>query len=194
MGGLPKLWAEYNTMDGDGNPVDLSHRITEYYYYADGDKTQKVTGHSEKAVLSAEEAARYTVKNVLSGSDGWQPTLLCEACEAPVVKKINATLEWEKVPYAISYVVTAGDEVIGFTEKTSFEVPAAYQNAVLRVQAVNEYGGLSAYGKASLSTGIDEIAVQQRSDDKGWYNMMGMKVNATSKGILIHQHKKIIRK
>ena len=76
-----------------GNPVDLSHRITEYYYYADGDKTQKVTGHSEKAVLSAEEAARYTVKNVLSGSDGWQPTLLCEACEAPVVKKINATLE-----------------------------------------------------------------------------------------------------
>lgn len=194
MGGLPKLWAEYNTMDGDGNPVDLSHRITEYYYYADGDKTQKVTGHSEKAVLSAEEAARYTVKNVLSGSDGWQPTLLCEACEAPVVKKINATLEWEKVPYAISYVVTAGDEVIGFTEKTSFEVPAAYQDAVLRVQAVNEYGGLSAYGKASLSTGIDEIAVQQRSDDKGWYNMMGMKVNAASKGILIHQHKKIIRK
>ena len=57
MGGLPKLWAEYNTMDGDGNPVDLSHRITEYYYYADGDKTQKVTGHSEKAVLSAEETA-----------------------------------------------------------------------------------------------------------------------------------------
>lgn len=194
MGGLPKLWAEYNTMDGDGNPVDLSHRITEYYYYADGDKTQKVTGHSEKAVLSAEEAARYTVKNVLSGSDGWQPTLLCEACEAPVVKKINATLEWEKVPYAISYVVTAGDEVIGFTEKTSFEVPAAYQNAVLRVQAVNEYGGLSAYGKASLSTGIDEIATQERSDDKAWYNMMGMKVNAESNGILIHQHKKIIRK
>ena len=116
------LWAEYNTMDGDGNPVDLSHRITDYYY-TDSQTGQKVTGHSEKAVLSAEEAARYTVKNVLSGSDGWQPTLLCEACEAPVVKKINATLEWEKVPYAISYVVTAGDEVIGFTEKTSFEVP-----------------------------------------------------------------------
>ena len=153
-----------------------------------------MTGHSEKAVLSAEEAARYTVKNVLSGSDGWQPTLLCEACEAPVVKKINATLEWEKVPYAISYVVTAGDEVIGFTEKTSFEVPAAYQDAVLRVQAVNEYGGLSAYGKASLSTGIDEIAAPQRSDDKGWYNMMGMKVSATSKGVLIHQHKKVIVK
>lgn len=49
-------------------------------------------------------------------------------------------------------------------------------------------------GKASLSTGIDEIAVQQRSDDKGWYNMMGMKVSATSKGVLIHQHKKVIVK
>lgn len=193
MGGLPKLWAEYNTMDGNGNPVDLSHRITDYYY-TDSQTGQKVTGKSEKAVLSAEEAARYTVKNVLSGSDAWQPTLLCEACEAPQVKKVNSTLEWQKVPYAISYVVTAGDEVIGFTETTTFEIPVAYQNEELRVQAVNEYGGLSAYGKASLSTGIEDVSCKEESDDKAWYNVMGMKVSAGSKGILIHQHKKIIVK
>lgn len=193
MGGLPKLWAEYNTMDGNGNPVDLSHRITDYYY-TDSQTGQKVTGKSEKAVLSAEEAARYTVKNVLSGSDAWQPTLLCEACEAPQVKKVNSTLEWQKVPYAISYVVTAGDEVIGFTETTTFEIPVAYQNEELRVQAVNEYGGLSAYGKVSLSTGIEDVSCKEESDDKAWYNVMGMKVSAGSKGILIHQHKKIIVK
>lgn len=193
MGGLPKLWAEYNTMDGNGNPVDLSHRITDYYY-TDSQTGQKVTGKSEKAVLSAEEAARYTVKNVLSGSDAWQPTLLCEACEAPQVKKVNSILEWQKVPYAISYVVTAGDEVIGFTETTTFEIPVAYQNEELRVQAVNEYGGLSAYGKASLSTGIEDVSCKEESDDKAWYNVMGMKVSAESKGILIHQHKKIIVK
>lgn len=193
MGGLPKLWAEYNTMDGNGNPVDLSHRITDYYY-TDSQTGQKVTGKSEKAVLSAEEAARYTVKNVLSGSDAWQPTLLCEACEAPQVKKVNSTLEWLKVPYAISYVVTAGDEVIGFTETTTFEIPVAYQNEELRVQAVNEYGGLSAYGKVSLSTGIEDVSCKEESDDKAWYNVMGMKVSAGSKGILIHQHKKIIVK
>lgn len=193
MGGLPKLWAEYNTMDGNGNPVDLSHRITDYYY-TDSQTGQKVTGKSEKAVLSAEEAARYTVKNVLSGSDAWQPTLLCEACEAPQVKKVNSALEWQKVPYAISYVVTAGDEVIGFTETTTFEIPVAYQNEELRVQAVNEYGGLSAYGKVSLSTGIEDVSCKEESDDKAWYNVMGMKVSAESKGILIHQHKKIIVK
>lgn len=193
MGGLPKLWAEYNTMDGNGNPVDLSHRITDYYY-TDSQTGQKVTGKSEKAVLSAEEAARYTVKNVLSGSDAWQPTLLCEACEAPQVKKVNSTLEWQKVPYAISYVVTAGDEVIGFTETTTFVIPTAYQDKELRVQAVNEYGGLSAYGKASLSTGIEDVSCKEESDDKAWYNVMGMKVSAESKGILIHQHKKIIVK
>ena len=193
MGGLPKLWAEYNTMDGNGNPVDLSHRITDYYY-TDSQTGQKVTGKSEKAVLSAEEAARYTVKNVLSGSDAWQPTLLCEACKAPQVKKVNSALEWQKVPYAISYVVTAGDEVIGFTETTTFEIPVAYQNEELRVQAVNEYGGLSAYGKASLATGIEDVSCKEESDDKAWYNVMGMKVSAGSKGILIHQHKKIIVK
>ena len=48
MGGLPALWAEYNTMDGKGNPIDLSHRITEYYYTDTGGN--RVTGQSATAV------------------------------------------------------------------------------------------------------------------------------------------------
>ena len=38
MGGLPVIWAEYNTMDGNGDPVDLSQRRTEYYKTVDGEK------------------------------------------------------------------------------------------------------------------------------------------------------------
>ena len=193
MGGLPKLWAEYNTMDGDGNPVDLSHRITEYYYYADANKTQKVTGYSEKAVLTAEEAAKYTVKNVLSGNDGWQPTLLTEACAKPNVKQDNNGLKWDAVPYAICYVVTAGDEVIGFTEQTSFDIPFSYASAQLKVQAVNEYGGLSDYAMASSTSGIQDVAVKNYGLHEGWYNLMGMKQSKPSyQGIYIHGRKKVI--
>lgn len=193
MGGLPKLWAEYNTMDGNGNPLDLSHRITDYYY-TDSKTGQKVTGKSEKAVLSADEAARYTVKNVLSGNDGWQPTLLTEACDKPEVTILNGRLEWNAVPFAICYVVTVGDEVIGFTEQTSFELPATAQDKKVKIQAVNEYGGLSAYGTSQVSTGIKEIQQENkgRSDD-AWYNVLGQKVDHTHQnGVYIHQGKKMV--
>lgn len=193
MGGLPKLWAEYNTMDGDGNPVDLSHRITEYYYYADAGKTQKVTGSSEKAVLTAEEASQYTIKNVLSGDDGWQPTLLTEACDKPIVAIAGGKVTWDAVPYAICYVVTAGDEVIGFTKDTAFEVSDADKARGIKVQAVNEYGGLSAYGLAEVSTGIASFQISNGKEDASWYNLMGQKVNTVqSGGIYIHQGKKIV--
>lgn len=66
-------------MDGNGDPVDLSQRRTEYYKTVDG---EKVWG-TAKAVLTAEEAAEYTIQNVLGGNDNWQPELLTEACAAP---------------------------------------------------------------------------------------------------------------
>ncbi len=196
MGGLPKLWAEYNTMDGNGNPMDLSHRITEYYYYKDGAKTDKVTGHSEKAVLSAEEAAQYTVKNVLSGTDTWQPSLMTEACAKPEATIEGSTLEWNAVPYAICYVVTAGNEVIGFTTDTRFDVPVAYQGKVLKVQAANEYGGLSAYGVADKTNDIKTVQTETANEDDAWYSVTGQKVSASSlhDGIYIHHGKKVVVK
>ncbi len=194
MGGLPKLWAEYNTMDGNGNPMDLSNRITEYYYYSDDAKTQKVTGKSEKAVLTAEDAAKYTVKNVLSGTDAWQPTLIAEACAKPEVTIDGSELEWNAVPYAICYVVTADDDVIGFTTDTRADVPVAYQGKTLKVQAVNEYGGLSAYGVAEKASSIKVAQTEKDSDDDAWYSVSGQKVPASHlrNGIYIHKGKKVV--
>lgn len=72
MGGLPVLWADYNTMDDQGNPLDLSHRRDTYYYVdANG---EKVCGKAKNYLTDA-EAAAYTVKNVLGammvGSRSW---------------------------------------------------------------------------------------------------------------------------
>lgn len=149
MGGLPALWAEYNTMDKDGNPVDLSQRRTEYYYT---DKNgEKVYGKSETAVLTAEQAAQYTVKNVCGQDDAWNPELICEPCASPVVTFTRDKLSWQPVDYAICYVVSKGNEVIGFTTSTNYPVTV---DGLYKVQAVNEYGGLSLPSTISITDGI----------------------------------------
>ncbi len=152
MGGLPELWAEYNTVDANGNPLDLSQRESYYYYWADAEKTQKVEKFDVKNTLTAEEAAQYTLKNVMSGNDGWQPDLLCEACDAPQVKGEGSTLSWQAVPYAICYVVTKNGEVAGFTKETSFD--GYTEGDLWQVQAVNEFGGLSQKATANATTSI----------------------------------------
>jgi len=154
MGGLPAIWAEYNTVDKDGNPVDLSQRES-YYYYIDSNTGQKVERFNVKNTLTAEEAAQYTIKNVMGGDDNWQPDLMCEACEVPVASITGTSVTWEAVPYAICYVVTKNGEVAGFTTETSFS--GVESDATYQVQAVNEFGGLSQKATASVTTDIRTV-------------------------------------
>ena len=154
MGGLPALWADYNTVDANGNPVDLSQRES-YYYYVDSNTGQKVERFNVKNTLTAEEAAQYTIKNVMGGDDNWQPDLMCEACEVPVASITGTSVTWEAVPYAICYVVTKNGEVAGFTTETSFS--GVESDATYQVQAVNEFGGLSQKATASVTTDIRTV-------------------------------------
>ena len=181
MGGLPELWAEYNTVDANGNPLDLSQRES-YYYYMDGDT--KVEKFNVKNTLTAEEAAQYTLKNVMSGNDGWQPDLLCEACDAPVVKADGSKLTWEAVPYAICYVVTKNGEVAGFTTETSFDGYTAADT--WQVQAVNEFGGLSQKATANVTTAIDSIGRHEvTADVEAIYTLDGRTVGQMQHGLNI---------
>ena len=192
MGGLPELWAEYNTVDKDGNPVDLSQRETYYWYWADEAKTQKAEVFNVKNTLTAEEAAQYTIKNVCGGNDGWQPDLLCEAVAAPVVKNENGVLSWEAVPYAISYVITKNGEIAGFTTQTSFDSSAsqassrAASNDIWEVQAVNENGGLSKKATANAATGINTLKQQDdTATPVAIYTMDGRQVSTWQRGLNI---------
>ena len=141
MGAIPAIFADYNTVDAKGNKLDLSNRIEDYWYWKDDSKTEKVTGKAKNS-LTDEEAATYTVKNVLSGNDNWQPTLYTEATDAPVVRSESERIVWDAVPYAISYVITRNGKVVAFCKETVY-TPADEKSAVYSVQAVNEAGGLS---------------------------------------------------
>lgn len=174
MGGIPDLWAEYNTMDADGNPLDLSNRNT-YYYYTDSNG-QKVEGYSRTAVLTAEEAAQYTVKNVLSGNDTWQPAIMTEACEAPVALLRDNLIDWQPVPYAICYVVSRNGQVVAFTQETSYAVD---DDAEYTVQSVNEYGGLSIASKAGETTAIESVS-DEMPESNTCYDLQGRRLSGRS--------------
>lgn len=179
MGGLPVLWADYNTVDADGNPVDLSQR-QDTYYYTDSEGN-RVEGKA-KNYLTDEEAAEYTIKNVMSGDDNWQPDLLCEPCDTPAPVAQDGKLTWTAVPYAICYVVTHDGEVAGFTTDTEF---ACTEDGTWQVQAVNEFGGLSQKGTAgSGTTGIGSVAAAALAEE-AVYTLDGRRVARMQRGVNI---------
>ena len=92
--------------------------------------------------------------------------------------------------------MTRNGEVVGFTKDTSFDGYTAADT--WQVQAVNEYGGLSAYGTANATTAIFD----QRSMGNGQCSMLfmldGRHANNSTKGFLIYHDangitRKIIR-
>ena len=179
MGGLPVLWADYNTIDAKGNPVDLSRRRDTYYKTEDG---VKIYGKAQNH-LTDEEAAQYTVKNVMGSTDNWQPDQLCEACEAPVPTLSGSSLKWDAVPYAICYVVTRNGEVERFT--TDCELTVSDPAAKYQVQAVNEYGGLSLKGTANGSVGIELTPASQQPVAEQVYTLGGHRVGSLRPGLNI---------
>ncbi len=179
MGGLPVLWADYNTVDADGNPVDLSQRRDTYYYV--NDNGERVYG-TAKNYLTDEEAAQYTIKNVVGGSDSWQPDLMCEACEAPQPEMKDGVVSWQPVPFAICYVVTCDDEVVGFTTQTSYPVAA---EGVYQVQAVNEYGGLSLKATADDGTGVGDDVLRLPTSVSAIYGADGTRRSQLTPGLNI---------
>lgn len=181
MGGLPVLWADWNTTDADGNLLDLSQR-RDTYYYTDSNG-ERVYG-TAKNFLTDEEAAEYTVKNVLSGSDNWQPEIKTESCAAPVAKITDNVIEWNAVPYAICYIVEADGEIVDITTSCTSTVSVPAESYTVR--AVNEFGGLSERAVATNTTAIEAIAAETSDITiKAIYTVDGIRLSAPRTGVNI---------
>lgn len=151
MGGLPVVFAEYNTRNHKGEVVDLSKRNT---YYYKGDKNNPDGTCTAKAVLTKEEADALTVKTVLRGKDAWSPEKITIELPAPVLTYEGATLHWTKEGQAICYVVMRKGEFYKATTETAMQVEGDVMDYTVR--AVNYYGTLGHISKAPFVTGIQE--------------------------------------
>ena len=185
MGGIPDIWADYKTVDTYGDLVDVSLR-NNYYYYYEGEtimdevtgqpkkdengvtmKTNKIEGYAKKS-LTDEEAAAYTIENVMKGSDDWDPAVMTEPVDAPVNLKIEGKkLVWDASKYVICYVVKRNGSTVGFVKADASEL--AYSDDQMQagdeytVQGVGECGLLSDLSE-SVKAGVSGVQTSNVSD------------------------------
>ena len=134
MGKLPTYFYEYNSMDGNGTPIDLTVR-----------GNSPTSTNSYTPVLTDGEAAKFTVENVLGGTDSWLPTEQTVSTEAPAVSLSGNTLNWTEVADARCYVIFKDGMYLTNQTTTSYELT---EEGVYTVRTANHCGGL---GEVSAS-------------------------------------------
>ena len=182
MSTLPTHFYEYNSTDGNGNAIDLSVR-----------KNSPTSTNSYTPVLTDEQAARFTVENVLGGTDSWLPTEECAQVEAPVVSIEGSTLSWTAVEDARCYVVFKDGQYLTNLTATEYELT---DEGIYSVRAANQNGGLGHVSNeitVNETTGIRTISENVQKEMNTPYNLAGQRINSGTKGIIIVNGKKIIR-
>lgn len=138
MGCLPKVYGEYNTVDANGTPVDVSKRKTTF---AVGGVQ---TPYEKNIVMTADEVAGYTYENIVMGDDAWNPKSWYTDEKLPAITNVaidGTTLTWDGQNKAICYLVFRDGVFVGESTETTFAVPSA--DGVYTVKSVNKYGCLS---------------------------------------------------
>lgn len=139
MGNLVTHFYEYQSYDKDGKLIDLSTR-----------KNSPTSLNQYSPILTDEEAAQFTLRNVLGGSDSWDAISETKLCAAPEQVTIQEnTLSWQAVADARCYVIFKNGEYLGNTTATSFTIDGAGNYAVC---AANKNGGLGIKANAYLVT------------------------------------------
>ena len=137
MSDIPTHFYEYQSMDSNGAVLDLSVR---------GNSSSSTNQYTP--VLTADEAAKYTLENVLGGTDSWLPTDYTYETAAPVVSNSGNTISWNAVDDARCYVIFKDGEYLADQIATSYDITSA---GVYTVRAANEMGGLGETSNAVVS-------------------------------------------
>jgi hypothetical protein len=140
MNSAPVVFGEYNSKDGNGNAVNTSQRKTRF----DGGKDGS-TATTLKTVWNASDAAKYTLANVLKGSDNWDPTKLTAQVNAPKIEQEGAEIVWADDDNARAWVVFVNGKYKANVITPSFSLDGVATGSKITVRAANSMGGLGAY-------------------------------------------------
>lgn len=173
MNSAPKVFGEYNSKDGNGNAVDVSKRRT----YFDGSKDGSTA--TLKTVWDANDAAKYTRSNVLSGTDSWAPEKLTAQVAAPQISQNGANLVWTDDANALCYVVFVDGKYKTNVTANSFSLSGIAAGSKVTVRAANAMGGLGessnavtvqdanlTYYSISATASVGGIIVQEPEGEK----------------------------
>jgi len=131
MNSVPKVFAEFGSTNGSGTPIDLSNRRTSY--------TKDSTTVQLNPVLSASEAAQYTMDNVLTG---WNPRQYTKQVAAPIIRLNGQSITWDDAPNARCLAVFVNGRFVADITDNSYDISALSSGDVVTVRAANQMGGL----------------------------------------------------
>ncbi len=165
-------FAEYNSMDKDGNPVNTSGRVSWSFQLAKEDVDNFLNPDYVYAQLST------TV---------YDPVSICVAPAAPELTKNGNTISWNTVSDAAGYIIYKDGKYSGVTTETTY-TDSSSETGNYTVRAINSTGVLS--DTISSSTGIsdvkeeninlrlvaNQILFDQVQTKIELYNLSGMKV------------------
>lgn len=185
-GGWPARFAEYNSTTKTGTVIDLSQRKKTF-----GNEEKGIHENCNNPVLTAEEAAEYSIAKVMGDGDDWDPTAYTEQASAPENVTLSGTsLTWDDSNYIFCWAVIKDGEIVDFTITPEYTVDDA--SATWSVRAANEMGGLGEATEATLATGINSINKVAKTSD-AIFNIAGQKVSKSYKGIMIKNGKKYVK-
>lgn len=192
MGNLVTHFYEYNSMDASGNALDLSGR-----------GNSPTSTNKYNPVLTAEEAAEFTVENVLGGDDSWLATEeIVEEMTAPVGVGYDSDtdcIQWIPVDGAAGYLLYNNGEYLGYAPgnhdcfdlktNTSYTKPAsrAAENYSYTIRAISPNGTMSAHSMAMTPqnpTGIETVGADSAAKVE-YYNLQGQPVAEGYRGAVI---------
>lgn len=140
MNSGPEVYGEYNSKNGNGQAVDVSKR--KRYFAGKGDSIPAVT---LKTVWDASDAAKYTLANVLGGSDNWEPNKLTQQVSAPKISQEGGDIVWADDENARCWVIFVNGKYKGSTATNSYPVDGIAAGSKVTVRAANSMGGLGEY-------------------------------------------------
>ncbi len=139
MNSAPDVYGEYNSKNGNGGAVDVSRRKT----YFDGNKDPS-SAKNLKTVWNASDAAKYTLANVLGGSDKWEPNKLTVQMDAPQISQDGADIVWADDENARCWAVFVNGKFKTSVATNSISTEDIAVGSKVTVRAANSMGGLGA--------------------------------------------------
>ena len=141
MNSAPAVFGEYNSKNASGGAVNTSQRKT---YFA-GSKNGTSWAVTLKTVWNASDAAKYTLANVLKGSDNWDPTKLTAQANTPKIEQEGAEIVWSDDDNARAWVVFVNGKYKANVITPSFSLDGVVTGSKVTVRAANSMGGLGSY-------------------------------------------------
>lgn len=174
MNSAPQVFGEYNSKNASGGAINTSKRKT----YFDGSKDGSTA--TLKTVWNASDAAKYTLSNVLKGSDNWAPNTLTTQVSAPKISQDGAEIVWANDDNALCWVVFVNGKYKTNVTKPVFSLNGIATGSKITVRAANSMGGLGASSNevATLDANVTYygISLKQTAGGKATSSVDGTKV------------------